>query len=82
MKRYGCKSGLPHDYKPIHETVNYKWEVCHFCGKKVKWNKRAKGRVDNKKYLEAHVRNFAQRWGRTKRVYHQIYKPEKLKIVI
>lgn len=79
---YGCKNGLPHDLKPLHETKQIKWEVCELCGRKFRWNKAYKGRVQNKEYLEAHARNFAQRLGKTKRLYHQIYKPELVKIII
>ena len=79
----GCKyRGVPHDLKIIHEDVKVKVEVCLICNKKFRWNKSRKGRVDNAKYLKAHVRSFAQRTGATKRVYHRIYKPESLVIKI
>lgn len=68
--------------KIIHETKSVKWEVCQICNKKFRWNKRNKGRVENNAYLKAHVRNFAQRFGATKRVYHKVYKPELTKIVL
>lgn len=73
----GCRFGQPHDLRIIHQNPQAKWEVCSICNKKFKWNMGYKGRVDNQKYLEAHVRNFAQRGGATKRVYMKVYKPEK-----
>lgn len=78
----GCRFGQPHDLKIIHETPSAKWEVCQICNKKFRWNKGYKGRTDNAAYLKAHVRNFAQKFGVTKRVYHKVWKPEKCVIVI
>lgn len=78
----GCRHGQPHDLEITHETKTVKWEVCKICNKKFRWNKGYKGRVKNTEYLKAHVRNFAQRGGATKRVYHKVYKPELTKIVI
>ncbi len=81
-EKLGCRYGLPHDLKIIYENQSVKWEVCQICNRKFRWNKLNKGRIDNKKYLEAHVRNFAQKNGITKRIYHKIYKPDKCKIKI
>lgn len=47
-----------------------------------RYNKGYKGRVANTQYLRDHVRNFAQRSGATKAVYHRIYKPETCTITI
>jgi len=82
IENYGCKYGLPHDLKIIYEDESQKCEVCQICNKKFRWNKGYKGRIDNKEYLKAHIRNFAQRFGATKRVYFRIYQPEKLIIKI
>lgn len=68
--------------KIIHENPRVKWEVCQRCSKKFRWNKGYKGRVANKKYLEAHARNFAQRFGVTKRLFNKLYQPDQNKIVI
>ena len=75
--RLGCRWGMPHDYKPIHETKSYKIEKCTLCGKRIRWNYGLRGRVKNTYYLTEHVRNFAQRNGSTRRVYNKLYKPEK-----
>lgn len=80
--RFGCRFGLPHDMKLVHETKHAKWEVCQRCGMRKRWNKGHKGRVDNVEYLKVHVRNFAQKSGATKRIYHKLYKPEKTIIKI
>lgn len=81
-EKLGCRYGLPHDLKIIFENKRVKWEVCQICNKKFRWLKGSRGRVNNPEYLKAHVRNFAQRFGATKRIYHKIYKPYKCKIKI
>ena len=79
----GCRyRGIPHDLRIIKQNDRTKREICVICQKRFKFNKGYKGRTDNVKYLTAHVRNFAQRGGATKRIYHRIYKPESLTIVI
>ena len=50
--RYGCKFGLPHDLKAIHETPQVKVEICQICNERFKWNKGFKGRVQNIEYLK------------------------------
>ena len=82
MRDYGCRNRLPHDLKIIGENSRVKVEVCEICGKKFRWRKSYKGRTDNLAYLEAHARNLAQSFGRTKRLYMKIYKPELTTIVI
>ena len=78
----GCQGSLPHDLIILHENDKIKVEACQICNKKFRWHKGPRGRVDNQEYLKAHVRNFAQRFGATKRVYMKVYKPNKCKIVI
>lgn len=80
--RLGCRGGLPHDLMILHENPQVKWEVCVNCGKKYRWNKGYKGRIANIEYLKAHVRNFAQKFGVTKRIYNKVYHPEKTTIHI
>jgi hypothetical protein len=82
IRNYGCRNRLPHDFKPIHENSRIKIEVCQRCNKKVRFKKHYKGRTDNRAYLEAHARNFAQPAGRTKRLYMKIYRPDFMKITI
>jgi len=76
--RFGCKFGQPHDLKRIGENPQQIWERCIICNKTFRWNKGYKGRVENAEYLNAHVRQFAQDFGSTKRVYMKIYKPNKV----
>jgi len=80
--RLGCRGGQPHDLIILNENKTVKVEVCQICNKKFRWQKGLRGRIDNQEYLKAHIRNFAQRGGATKRVYMKIYKPDKCKIVI
>lgn len=79
----GCRyRNVPHELEIVNETPRTKWEVCHICNRKFRFNKGYKKRVDNLAYLKAHVREFAQPNGATKRIYNRIYKPETTKIVI
>lgn len=79
----GCRyRGIPHDMRIIHENPHVKWEVCQICGKRFRYNKGYKGRTDNVQYLKDHVRNFAQKFGATKRIYKKIYRPKETTIII
>jgi hypothetical protein len=71
-----CKNKLPHDYKPLYENPAVKVELCAICDDKISFTKDRQGRVDNNKYLDAHIRNFAQPTGRTAKLYYSIYHPE------
>lgn len=82
MIRYGCRFGQPHDLEKIFETPSMKVEKCKICRVRFRWNKGYKKRVDNPKYLEAHARNYAQKGGRTNRLFMRLYEPEKTIIVI
>jgi len=68
--------------KILDNGIYVKYEVCRICNKKFRWKKGYKGRIDNVAYLKAHVRNYAQKFGATKRVYYRVNSPEKLKIII
>ena len=86
MKFWGvrgpCKFGTYHDVTVINETPQYKNERCVRCNARFKWNKWNKGRIDNIKYLEVHVRSFCQENGPTKRVFKKIYRRDECRIVI
>lgn len=53
-----------------------KYEECKLCGHRVRWKKDSKGRVDNKKYLKAHRRDFLQREGPTAKDFYRVWHPE------
>ncbi len=80
--RFGCRWGLPHDFHQVVDTKAYKIERCSICKMRKKWNKGYRLRIDNNGYVKAHVRNYAQPNGSTKRVYAKIYQPERLIINI
>lgn len=75
--RFGCRFGQPHKIIRIGENPAQIWEKCSICGKTFRWNKGYQGRVNNPEYLKAHVREYAQDFGSTKRVFMKLYKPEK-----
>jgi hypothetical protein len=78
---YGCKDGLPHDIQvrrdpKTGELLDFTQEIheiCVLCGRKWKWNKAARGRVDNPEYVRVHQRQFAQPTGPTAKLFHQLY---------
>jgi hypothetical protein len=75
--RFGCRFGQPHNMVRLGENAQQIWEKCNICQHTYHWNKGYKGKVENTKYLKAHVRSFAQVNGATKRVFFKIYYPEK-----
>lgn len=79
-ERYGCKWGIPHDPRIVYQDKKIKVEKCTICNKQFRWHKGPRGRVQNKEYLKVHIRNFCQKFGATKRIYHKIYKSDKMKI--
>jgi len=76
-----CPKGLLHDFhverdgQKVLDLATVKLERCRACGERVRWNK-VNGRIDNKKYLEAHRRDFLQREGPTAKLFYAIYQPE------
>ena len=80
--RFGCRWGLPHDFVQLRDTPGFKIERCRICRIRKRWNKDAKGRVENAEYLHEHVRQYAQPGGSTKRVFSKLYKPEECVITI
>jgi len=80
--RYDCRFGQPHDTQILHETPRVKWEVCKICTKRFRFNKGYKGRIDNLRYLEVHIRQFCQPNGKTKRTFNKLYKPETCIIIL
>lgn len=65
-------------FKDVFEDTGGKVERCIFCGRRVFYRKRG-GSIDNLAYLKAHVRDFCQPAGPTKKVYEEIYGKASLK---
>lgn len=82
VRDFGCRDRMPHDYQQKYDDSKIKVEICHRCGKQIRFKKHLGGRVDNRAYLDAHIRNFVQKAGRNKRLYMKIYKPEEMIITI
>lgn len=80
--RAGCRFGVPHQYEIVKDTPSAKYERCVICQDRKRWNKGFKNRVDNNEYLKAHVREYAQPHGSTKRIFMKLHKPEKCIIKI
>ena len=73
-----CKKVRYCDFTCTFEDAGGKVEVCIHCGRKVIYLKK-NGRTDNIKYLKMHVRNFAQPYGATRKIFEEIYGKAKLK---
>lgn len=78
--RFGCRFGLPHDYVQVKDAPTVKIEVCRLCGDRKRWPKDKNGRTDSPAYLVAHVRQYAQPDGSTRRVFNKLYNKEKTTI--
>jgi len=77
IRNYGCRNRLPHDPVNLYNGKTVLVQVCKICNKKLRYRKGYKGRIDNRAYLEDHLRATAQQNGRTKRMYMKIHHPEK-----
>lgn len=67
MKNHLC------DYKIIKETDDGVYEICRECKKKLKTPKGKDGRIDNKKYLKEHRKDFLQPTGSTAKEFKKHY---------
>lgn len=62
-----------HDYQFILESPNGIVEKCKLCKKRLVTNKGIRGKIDNKKYLKEHRRDFLQPTGRTAKDFKSVY---------
>jgi hypothetical protein len=67
-----------HDYKIIRENTDGIVEVCTICKKKLLTRKGCKGRINNREYLKEHVKDTAQLYGPTHKIFIKHY-PERWK---
>lgn len=75
-KTFECSTSAKYcGFEQIADYPSHIEERCRFCGKEVRYQKRD-GRIDNKQYLEDHVRDFCQPIGPTQHVYLQVYGEE------
>ena len=68
-----------HDYEHIVETNTGIVEVCKICKKRLLTKKDKDGRIDNTAYAKEHIRDFAQPYGATKKIFEQVYGNNKSK---
>jgi hypothetical protein len=62
-----------HNYIIISSGSRATVEVCSECKKRLVTKMDKKGRIDNKAYLEEHVRDTAQPTGATAKVFNKYY---------
>jgi hypothetical protein len=72
-----CSKARYCDFTLVHEDAGAKVECCIYCGRKEIYRK-VNGRTDNIKYLKMHIRNFAQPYGASRKVFEEIYGKQKL----
>lgn len=78
-----CSNGRLHDYTPFAEDLSVFVEVCKRCGRKARFTKDTKGRVDNHQFLQENRRDFLQRKGATAKEFEREYgKPKDMGKVI
>jgi hypothetical protein len=61
-----------HDFRQVLDNPEATVEVCRRCGCKEIYRK-VGGRIDNKKYLKDHLRDFVQPDGPSAKIYEEIY---------
>lgn len=88
-----CPKNILCDFKRIGDYYDALVEVCRNCGKKIiygkkfeikwredgNWYLRYEDEVDPSKYLRDHIRDTLQPYGRTGKLYRQIYGLETVK---
>ena len=65
-----------HNFKSISDTPSGLREICVECKFILKTPKGEKGRIDNKKFLKEHIRDTAQPFGRTSKIFNKYYGEE------
>ena len=74
MRDYSrCRKKRYCDFKPIVDNSEAQVEICVQCSKKVIYRKDETGRIDNAKYLRDHIRDTVQPFGRTRKIFLEIY---------
>lgn len=62
------------DYKKVNEDKHGMLEICQICKKRLVTKKDPKtGRIDNKRYIEAHIKDTAQPNGRTAKIFKKYW---------
>lgn len=67
-----CRKDKLHNFLMIIDTSEVIIERCENCGKKTRYNKNG-GKYDKNKYLRAHLRDTLQPYGRTGKLFREIY---------
>jgi len=65
------------EWKTVNDNKDGLLEICIICKRKLVTKKDPKtGRIDNRKYLKEHVRETAQPFGRTSKIFNRYYGEE------
>lgn len=62
-----------HNYRVINEDSEGIKEICQEC-KKILYTRKAKnGIINNREYMKEHIRDTAQPYGRTSKIFNKCY---------
>lgn len=75
MRGWECRKGILHQLEISRDLPKATIEVCLLCGEKKVYNK-IDGRIDNKRYLEDHKRDFIQPYGKDLKLFIKLYGTE------
>ena len=67
-----CRKNVYCKFRLSRDLPDATIEVCVKCSKKVIYRK-SKGRIDNKLYLRNHIRDTVQPFGKTAKIFEEIY---------
>lgn len=73
-----CRKNFLCNFEKSRDLPDALVEICINCGKKVIY-KKVGGRIDNRRHLREHIRDTVQPWGKTKKLFLQIYGEKPLK---
>lgn len=68
-----CRKNVYCDFLLSRDLLDALIEVCVNCGKRVVYFKKSRGRINNQKYLRDHIRHTVQPFGKTSKLFMQIY---------
>ena len=76
MEEAKCRKNKYCRFEQIGDYSDAFKEICVYCSRTVIWNKDQFGRIDNRKFLRFHLRDFCQPYGLTGKVFAQVYGEE------
>lgn len=77
---FDCPKEKLHRFRVLKDAKDAQVEECEACGEKKIYRKDPKtGRIDNRAYVKDHLRDLAQPFGKTGKVFEELYGKGELK---